>query len=154
MTTKKVIGIIPGDGIGRDVTRAARIVLDAISDRFDIDLDYRHMDVGETAYDRCGRAFPDEVRNGISKCDAILFGAIGAPHDFTVLSGIRYGFQLYANVRPIRAFPGVKALQPHANIVVLRENTQGLYSGVGYQSGDQHVNVHVRGDFHRFAGLE
>ena len=143
MTTKKVIGIIPGDGIGRDVTRAARIVLDAISDRFDIDLDYRHMDVGETAYDRCGRAFPDEVRNGISKCDAILFGAIGAPHDFTVLSGIRYGFQLYANVRPIRAFPGVKALQPHANIVVLRENTQGLYSGVGYQSGDQHVNLRV-----------
>lgn len=143
MTTKKVIGIIPGDGIGRDVTKAACIVLDAVADRFDVDLEYRHMDVGEAAYDKCGQAFPDEVRNGISKCDAILFGAIGAPHDFTVLSGIRYGFQLYANIRPIRAFPGVKALKPNANLVVLRENTQGLYSGVGYRSGDQHVNLRV-----------
>jgi len=143
MNKKTIIGIIPGDGIGRDVTRAARIVLDAVVATHGLDFEFRDMDVGEAAVARFGSAFPDETRDGISQCDAVLFGAIGAPHDFTVLSGIRYGFKLYANVRPIKALAGVKVLQPGADLVVIRENTQGLYCGVGYDDGDHHVNLRV-----------
>ncbi len=144
MNTKKTIGIIPGDGIGRDVTKAARIVLDAIDAAYDdLQFEYRHMDVGEAAVKRHGAAFPDETREGIAECDAVLFGAIGAPHDFVVLSGIRYGFHLYANVRPIKALKGVSVLQPGADLVVIRENTEGLYKGIGYDDGDHHVNLRV-----------
>ncbi|GJL80894.1 MAG: 3-isopropylmalate dehydrogenase [marine bacterium B5-7] len=144
MSNKKIIGIIPGDGIGRDVTRAARIVLDTIVDRFeDVDLEFRNMEVGEVAVERYGKAFPDETREGIPDCDAVLFGAIGAPHDFVVLSGIRYGFHLYANVRPVKALKGVPVLHPNADLVVIRENTEGLYRGVGYDDGDRHVNLRI-----------
>lgn len=144
MNTKKIIGIIPGDGIGRDVTRAARIVLDAVDASCgDLSLVYRDMEVGERAFERCGNAFPDETRDGIAGCDAVLFGAIGSPHDFVVLSGIRYGFHLYANVRPVKALKGVPALQPEADLVVIRENTEGLYRGVGYDDGDRHVNLRI-----------
>lgn len=144
MNSKKIIGIIPGDGIGRDVTRAARIVLEEIGERFnDLALEYRDMDVGEAAVAKCGAAFPDETREGIAGCDAVLFGAIGSPHDFVVLSGIRYGFRLYANVRPIKALKGVPVLQPGADLVIIRENTEGLYRGIGYDDGDHHVNLRV-----------
>jgi len=144
VSTAKIIGVIPGDGIGRDVIAAARVVLDAIAVRFaDIAFDYREMDVGEAAVKRCGSAFPDATRDGIAGCDAILFGAVGAPHDFVVLSGIRYGFELYANIRPIKALPGVDVLQPDADMVVIRENTEGLYSGVGYRHGNHHVNLRI-----------
>ncbi len=144
MNSKKIIGIIPGDGIGRDVTRAARIVLDAVDASCDdLSLEYRDMEVGERPFERCGSAFPDETREGIAGCDAVLFGAIGSPHDFVVLSGIRYGFHLYANVRPVKALKGVPALQPDADLVVIRENTEGLYRGVGYDDGDRHVNLRI-----------
>ena len=144
MTANLTVGIIPGDGIGRDVTRAARIVLNLINERCaDISFVYKDMDVGEAAIKKHGSAFPDETREGISNCDVILFGAIGAPHDFVVLSGIRYGFNLFANVRPIKSFPGVKVLHPDADLVVIRENTEGLYRGVGYTDGDYHVNLRV-----------
>ncbi len=143
MDKARTIGIIPGDGIGRDVTRAARIVLDAVTERFGVALDFKPMDVGEAAMPEHGVAFPDVTRDGIAECDAVLFGAIGSPHDFVVLSGIRYGFSLYANVRPIRALRGVKVLQPGADLVVIRENTEGLYRGVGFDDGDRHVNLRV-----------
>lgn len=144
MSKPTTIGIIPGDGIGRDVIRAARIVLDAITARFaDIEFDYREMEVGEAAVARHGSAFPEATRDGIAGCDAILFGAVGAPHDFVVLSGIRYGFELYASVRPVKALPGVDVLQPEADMIVIRENTEGLYSGIGYRHGEHHVNLRV-----------
>jgi isocitrate/isopropylmalate dehydrogenase len=139
-----VVGIIPGDGIGRDVIRAARIVLDLIDQRCgDINFEYRDMEVGEASVEKHGVAFADVTREGIEECDVVLFGAIGAPHDFVVLSGIRYGFDLFANVRPIRAFPGVDVIHPDADIVVIRENTEGLYRGIGYSDKDYHVNLRV-----------
>ncbi len=144
MSKKLTIGIIPGDGIGRDVMRAARIVLDTILERAsDLDVSFVEMAVAEAAVKACGEPFPDSTREGISSCDAVLFGAVGAPYDFVVLSGIRYGFHLYANVRPIKALPGVKVLHPNADLVVIRENTEGLYRGVGYSDGDYHADLRI-----------
>ena len=138
------IGIIPGDGIGRDVIKAARLVLDTINENSpSLNMIYSEMEVGERAVATSGQAFPEATREGISQCDVVLFGAIGAPHDFVVLSGIRSGFQLYANVRPIKARPNVNALQQDADLVVIRENTEGLYKGVGFSDGDYHVNLRV-----------
>jgi isocitrate/isopropylmalate dehydrogenase len=138
------IGIIPGDGIGRDVMRAARIVLDRINE---VDtgprMSFLEMQAGEVPARETGHPLPEQTREGIQRCDAVLFGAVGAPHDFAVLSGIRYGLHLYANVRPIKALPGVDVLRPDADLVVIRENTEGLYRGVGYSDGDYHVNLRI-----------
>lgn len=138
------VGIIAGDGIGRDVTAATKGLLEEIQRTVaGLSLQFTTMHVGEAAVQRGLAPFPDETRDGIKQCDVILFGAIGAPYDFIVLSGIRYGFQLFANVRPVKAYPNVNALRPNADLVVIRENTEGLYKGIGYSDGDYHVNLRV-----------
>ncbi|MFH1124724.1 MAG: isocitrate/isopropylmalate family dehydrogenase, partial [Pseudomonadota bacterium] len=138
------IGIIPGDGIGRDVVRAAMIVLDAVNDLAEeFALDFRRLEAGEAAVDKYGHPFPLETFEGLKATDAALFGAAGNPHTVAVLSGFRLGFNLYANVRPIKSLPGSRALQPKADLIIVRENTEGLYRGVGYIDGDYHVNLRV-----------
>jgi isocitrate/isopropylmalate dehydrogenase len=144
MKTKYKIGIIPGDGIGRDVIKAAQIVLDAVNEGSKtFSLDFLRMDTGDAAVARYGDAFPKETMEGIGQTNAVLFGAAGNPNTTKVLMGFRLGFNLYANVRPIKALPGSGALRPKANLIIVRENTEGLYKGVGYIDGDTYVNLRV-----------
>jgi isocitrate/isopropylmalate dehydrogenase len=138
------IGIIPGDGIGRDVVRAARMVLDAVNDSAEeFSLNFREMDTGEAAVARYGSPFPRETFEGMKETNAVLFGAAGNPHTVTILNGIRLGFNLYANVRPIKSLPGSGAMQSKADFIIVRENTEGLYRGVGYIDEDTYVNLRV-----------
>jgi len=138
------IGIIPGDGIGRDVVKAAQIVLDTVNDVADrFTMDFRSMVTGEEAFEKYGDPFPKETRDGIAQTDAVLFGAAGNPHTTEVLMGFRLGFDLYANVRPIKSLPGTKAIHPNADLIVVRENTEGLYCGLGWIDRDYHVNLRV-----------
>jgi len=138
------IGIIPGDGIGRDVIRAAEIVLNAVNDTAEgFVLNFKKMDTGEAAVARYGNPFPRETFEGMKETDAVLFGAAGNPHTVAVLNGFRLGFNLYANVRPVKSLPGSGALQPKADFIIVRENTEGLYAGTGYIDGDTHVNLRV-----------
>jgi len=144
MKERYKVGIIPGDGIGRDVVGATRIILETINHLAeDFALDFYPMEAGESAVAKYGSPFPDETRDGIAQMDTVLFGAAGSPHDFVVLSGIRTGFSLYANVRPIKSLPGIRCIQPKADIIIVRENTEGLYRGVGYIDGDYHVDLRV-----------
>ena len=144
MKKKYKIGIIPGDGIGRDVIKAAQIVLDTVNDAAEeFTLDFMKMDTGEAAVAKYGDPFPKETIDGIAQTDAVLFGAAGNPHTVAVLMGFRLGFNLYANVRPIKSLPGTKAIHANADLIVLRENTEGLYRGPGWIDGDYHVNLRV-----------
>ncbi len=144
MKKKYKIGVIPGDGIGRDVIKAARILLDTVNDTAEsFSLDFRPMNTGDAAVAEYGHPFPQETIEGIEASDAVLFGAAGNPHTQDVLMGFRLGFDLYANVRPIKSFPGTKALHPDADFIVVRENTEGLYCGVGYIDRDHHVNLRI-----------
>jgi 3-isopropylmalate dehydrogenase len=106
-------------------------------------LDFMKMDTGEAAVAKYGDPFPKETIDGIAQTNAVLFGAAGNPHTVAVLMGFRLGFNLYANVRPIKSFPGTKAIHPNADLIVLRENTEGLYGGLGWIDGDYHVNLRV-----------
>jgi isocitrate/isopropylmalate dehydrogenase len=138
------IGIIPGDGIGRDVVRAATAVLERVNEvAEDFSLVFRKMDTGEAAVAKYGHPFPPETFEGMKETDAVLFGAAGNPHTVTILNGFRMGFNLYANIRPIKSLPGSGAIQPKADLIIVRENTEGLYRGVGYIDGDTYVNLRV-----------
>ena len=144
MKKKYKIGIIPGDGIGRDVIKAAQIVLDAVNEGAKtFSLDFLPMDTGDTAVAKYGDPFPQETMEGIKQTNAVLFGAAGNPNTVKVLMGFRLGFNLYANVRPIKALPGSGALRPKADLIVVRENTEGLYCGEGYIDGDKYVNLRI-----------
>jgi 3-isopropylmalate dehydrogenase len=144
MKKKYKIGIIPGDGIGRDVIRAASIVLETVNDiASDFTLEFKKMDTGEVAMAKYGHYLPKETMEGIAQTNAVLFGAAGNPYTHKILMGFRVGFNLYANVRPVKSLPGSGAIHPHADLTIVRENTEGLYKGEGYIDGDRYVDLRV-----------
>lgn len=141
MAKHYTIAVIPGDGIGRDVITAAKLVVDAVNDVSDgFTMDFLHLHASQDAVDRYGDPFPQETRDGLAKADAILFGAAGIS---SVLRDFRRGYDLYANVRPIKALPGADALHPNADLIIIRENTEGLYCRHGWIDRDYHVNLRV-----------
>src|SRR5882724_4915400 len=141
----KKIAIIGGDGIGPEVIAEGVRVLEWFRAQRGIELDLWHLDLGAERYLRDGTTFPDAVRDAIAKdCAAVLLGALGDSrvpgfeHARDILFGMRIGFDLYANVRPVRALsdqvvPLRGRTARDVDFVVFRENTEGLYAGVGGQ---------------------
>ncbi|HVJ13078.1 MAG TPA: tartrate dehydrogenase [Burkholderiales bacterium] len=132
------IASIPGDGIGTEVIPAGIEVLKKVADGFS--LEFEHFDWGSKRYLDAGAYIPDGGLQRLKAFDAILFGAVGAPEvaDHLSLWGLRLpicqGFDQYANVRPARVLPGVKSVLSNADQidwVIVRENTEGEYSGAG-----------------------
>ena len=141
------IAYLPGDGVGPEVLEAARMVLDAVG----FDAEYVHGDVGWKFWCEEGNPLPERTIEVLKNTDACLFGAITskpkdeaeaelAPHlkgkglsYFSPIVAIRQMFDLYANVRPCKAFPGNPLnFRDDIDLVVFRENTEGLYSGVEF----------------------
>lgn len=144
MKKKYRIGIIPGDGIGVEVIAAARTVLQALKDVPDtVDLEFVDLDAGEAAMKKYGNPLPKEVSAEIAALDASLFGAAGGKNATAVIGGLRRGLQLFAKVCPVKAFPGTMSLQPNLDILIVRENTEGLFSRAGYIHEDQYVNLRI-----------
>jgi tartrate dehydrogenase/decarboxylase/D-malate dehydrogenase len=144
MTKRYRIAVIPGDGIGVEVMPEGLRALDAVARRFDLALDYDHIDWASCDYYLAhGQMMPDDWKSRLEACDAILFGAVGWPDtvpDHISLWGsllkFRREFDQYINLRPARLFEGVPS--PLANrkagdidFMIVRENTEGEYSSVG-----------------------
>jgi 3-isopropylmalate dehydrogenase len=136
------LAIIDGDGIGPEVTAQALAVLSAASDRFGFKFDTTDYDLGSRLYLRTGEVLPEAVEEELADHDAILLGAVGTPEvapgvlERGLLLKLRFDFDLYANLRPVKLYPGVPSpiagLTPErCDMVVVRENTEGLYLGTG-----------------------
>ena len=120
------IAVIPGDGIGQEVTPAAVEVLEAIET---VDFDFVEADAGDAVQEATGEALPQETREIAADADATLFGAAGETAADVILP-LREVVGSFANVRPARSYPGLDAVQPDTDIVFIRENTEGVYSGI------------------------
>ncbi|MBX0285261.1 isocitrate/isopropylmalate dehydrogenase family protein [Halomicroarcula sp. F28] len=120
------IAVIPGDGIGQEVTPAAVDVLEAIET---VDFDFVEADAGDAVKAETGEALPQETRDIAADADATLFGAAGETAADVILP-LREVVGSFANVRPARSYPGLDAVQPDTDIVFIRENTEGVYSGI------------------------
>jgi tartrate dehydrogenase/decarboxylase/D-malate dehydrogenase len=136
------IAAIPGDGIGAEVVAAGVEALEALAAREGFALTFDHFDWGGEHYQRHGRMMPPDGLERIRGHDAILFGSAGHPDipDHVTLWGLRLaicqGFDQYANVRPTRILPGVTSplrhvSGPELDWVIVRENSEGEYAGVG-----------------------
>jgi isocitrate dehydrogenase (NAD+) len=126
---KTLVTLIAGDGIGPEVVDATVRVLDAAGAQ----LEYERQDAGTGALARCGTPIPDATIESIRKTGVALKGPLATPigEGFrSVNVALRKSFDLYANVRPAKSFEGVQTKFSNVDIVVIRENTQGLYSGV------------------------
>ena len=142
--TKRIL-ILPGDGIGQEVTSSAKEVLDFLINEHQLDFEITNMDVGGTAYEKFGSPLPENVLEEAKKSDAILFGAVGGPQwddlgwddrPEQALLGLRKELELFANLRPAFLFNELASASPIKNhiienldILIVRELTGGVYFG-------------------------
>ncbi len=136
------LAVIPGDGVGQEVTPQAVKAITAAADRFQFTLELQEYDLGGERYLRTGEVMSDSVRDELKGFDSILLGAVGLPAvppgvlERGLLLNIRFAFDQYINLRPIKLYEGVPSpivgLTPdRLDIVVVRENTEGTYVGTG-----------------------
>ncbi len=137
------IAVIPGDGIGPEVATAAVEVLDAAAERHGLDLDFVWFDLGAEKYLREGVTLPQATFEDLrDHYDAIFLGALGDPrvpdmaHAKDILLGLRFRLDLFINERPVKLLhpdlTPIKGKGPeHLDFVIFRENTEGLYVGIG-----------------------
>jgi 3-isopropylmalate dehydrogenase len=143
------IGVIRGDGTGPEVIGEGLKVLDAV--RGDAAFELVEFDLGADRYLRTGDTLPDEELERLGQLDAIYLGAVGDPRvkpgilERDLLLKARFGLDQYVNLRPVVRYPGVQTLVPShteddVDMIVVRENSEGLYSGAGgfHRKGTAH----------------
>jgi tartrate dehydrogenase/decarboxylase/D-malate dehydrogenase len=150
----KRIAVIPGDGVGPEVVQESRRVLDFIAqDDPAIEFSFETFPWGTDYYLQTGQMMPADGLDTLSSYDALLFGAVGSPRvkDHITLRDllfrIRFGFDQYVNLRPVKLLPGVASplagVQPQdVDMVFVREGTEGEYAGLGdvlYPGTDREV---------------
>jgi isocitrate dehydrogenase (NAD+) len=121
--------LIPGDGIGPEVSAATREILDASG----VDIQWQEMLAGQTALDAVGDPLPMATLAAVENSDATLKGPTATPKGTgfrSVNVALRQRLNLFANYRPARSLPGVKTRFEGVDLIVIRENTEGLYSGL------------------------
>jgi isopropylmalate/isohomocitrate dehydrogenase-like protein len=132
------IAVLKGDGIGPEVTEAAVKVLEAVqASSENLRFNFLYGEAGYHCIATYGTNLPEETVALVKRSNACLKGPMTTPEEpgapVSVAVTLRRMFNLYANVRPCRSFPSVEALKPNIDFIVVRENTEGLYSGAEFE---------------------
>ncbi len=160
------LGVIPGDGVGPEVTRVALEVLSDLAQSHRLAIETIPFDLGAERYLRTGEVLPASVQDDLRRCDAILLGAVGDPRvppgvlERGLLLKLRFDFHQYINLRPVKLYPGVhtpiKDKGPEQiDLVVVRENNEDLYVGAGgFLRKDTPEEVAIQTSINSRAGVE
>ncbi|MBP1767306.1 MAG: 3-isopropylmalate dehydrogenase, partial [Candidatus Aminicenantes bacterium] len=151
---KHKIAVLPGDGVGRDVVEAAMMVLNKLA----VDAEYIYGEIGWEFWRKEGNALPDRTIKMLKETDCCLFGAITSKPKgdaaseldpslrgkglsyFSPIVRLRQEFDLYTNLRPCKAYPGNPLnYRENIDLVIFRENTEGMYAGVEFHPLPQAV---------------
>jgi len=128
------IAIISGDGIGREVMGACEYLLD----KLDLDFSFKYGEAGFDCFNNNGTTLPDETVKIAKNSDAVLFGAsTSTPGQPSPIINLRKELNVYANIRPIKSYKGVDCIRDDIDFVIVRENTEGLYSQVEYGDSEK-----------------
>ena len=130
------IAVIPGDGIGKEVMEATLNVLEAL----DIEFEYTFAEAGDECKEKNGVPLPKETIDIVKKADACLFGAAGETAA-DVIVRLRQEMDLFANLRPVKSYPGTNSLFDDLDFMIVRENTEGMYIGEEEYIKDNSGNI-------------
>ena len=160
------IAVIPGDGTGPEVVNEGLKVLEAASKKFDFQYGTKSFDWGGKRYLKTGETIPEGGLEELKKFDAIFLGAIGDPDvkpgilEKGILLKTRFGLEQYINLRPVKLYPGVetpiKGKGPDdIDFVVVRENNEGLYKGMGeFQNKGTKDEIAIQVSYNTRKGVE
>ena len=134
--------VLPGDGIGPEITAAAMDVLAAANETFSLSLAFEQAEIGLAALDKVGTTLPVEVMKKAGQADGIILGPISHMEyparekgGVNVSAALRTGLDLYANIRPARSRPGISKFGVRMDLVIMRENTEGFYADRNMYTG-------------------
>ena len=133
------IAVIGGDGIGNEVMESCEYLLDKI----DLEFSFEHGIAGFDCFNKTGTTLPKKTIKTANKSDAVLFGAsTSTPGQPSPIINLRKALNVYANIRPIKSYKGANCLRDDIDFVIVRENSEGLYSQVEY--GDEEKMIAER----------
>ncbi len=136
------ISLITGDGIGPELSESAVSVLNTIHDKLDLKFEINQLQAGDLTLKETGHALPTETINAIKQSDVCLKAPVGeSAADVIVV--LRRMLDLYANIRPAKSYPNMSALRDDIDMVIVRENTEDLYTGKEFSLGDSAVALRI-----------
>jgi 3-isopropylmalate dehydrogenase len=133
--TEYKISLIPGDGIGPELTEATLIILKAVEKKFGLQFKIIEAPAGDIALEKLGAALPVDSLEKIKDSHACLKGPVGESAADVIVK-LRLIFDLYANLRPLKAFPSVPVARPDIDMLFVRENTEDVYKGLEHVLDD------------------
>lgn len=135
------VAVIKGDGVGPDVISAAILVLDAVKRKYNLDIEYVAAEAGLGCVEKYGTNLPVETLEILKGTDCVIKGPTTTPEGAKSLPsanvGIRKYFDLYADVRPNKNLPNVPSIKGNIDFVIVRENTEGMYSGLDFKINNE-----------------
>jgi isocitrate/isopropylmalate dehydrogenase len=127
--------LLPGDGIGPEISAVARAVVEAVDRRFSLGIEIEEHEIGFPAFETLGTTLPDTVMEAAEVADGVILGPVDSaayprPEDGGInpSAAFRKTFDLYANIRPAKARPGTDSMAPNIDLILVRENTEGFYA--------------------------
>ncbi|MDE1726878.1 MAG: isocitrate/isopropylmalate dehydrogenase family protein [Thaumarchaeota archaeon] len=126
------ISLITGDGIGPELSESVIDILHAINDKIGLKIEINTVEAGDAALKKTGKALPDSALDTIKKSDTCLKAPVGESAA-DVIVFLRRELNLYANIRPAKSYPNMPALKENIDLVIVRENTEDLYTGMEFE---------------------
>lgn len=140
------ISLITGDGIGPELSESVTEILHAISDKIGLKLEINPIEAGDMSLKKTGKALPDSTLEAIKKSDACLKAPVGeSAADVIVV--LRRMLDLYANIRPAKSYPNMPSLRENIDLVIVRENTEDLYTGMEFDVGNAAVALRTISEY-------
>ena len=136
------ISLITGDGIGPELSESAISILETINDKLDVKTKVVSLEAGDLALEKFGTALPDDTFQSIKSSDACLKAPVGeSAADVIVV--LRRKLDLFANIRPAKSYPNTPSLRDDIDLVIVRENTEDLYTGQEFLIDDAAVALRI-----------
>lgn len=140
--SKYKISLIQGDGIGPELSEATMEILNAVQQKFNIDLEVIQVEAGDRCYEKTGVALPEETVEVIKNSHVCMKGPVGETAADVIVK-LRIMFDLYANLRPIKTYPPIPSLKPDIDMIFVRENTEDVYRGIEFEMEDTAICIRV-----------
>jgi len=136
------IALITGDGIGPEISESVIKVLETVNDKLDLKIKIEKLEAGDNTLKKTGNALPVSTLESIKKSNACLKAPVGESAADVIIV-LRRMLNLYANIRPAKSYPNMPALKDNIDLVIVRENTEDLYTGMEFDIGNAAVALRM-----------